>query len=675
MDRVIAYDGALPQTTDILNTNKNMLLGLSYLNQAILGSATVIAGLACVPTVPAGLQVNVGPGTIYQMDPTDQAAYGDLGTDPIQVMKQGIVRGTTTLIITPPGTAGQSQVYLVEAILNDVDAGAGVISYYNAANPPSPFAGPAGSGSSQFSTRNCPCVVQLKAGVPATTGTQVTPAPDVGFVGLYAITVANGAVSITGGNIVQLPTAPFFPTLPSVPAGVLNGTWVGCTDNSAGANTFLVTANNIIPAAYVQNMGIRFKATFAITGASTINVNGLGVVGVKKAGGAAVATGDILSGQMVSLVYDGVNFQMENYNGVSGSVTNNFSTVGLPYVVDTGATNALIGTYSPAITSYVAGLGITIKLANAITGATTINCNGLGLKSVVYADLVALMPGWFIAGTILELEYDGTQFQVVNIISTFYRKPTANISIFVNQAIGNDANDGVSNTAGHALATIQGGINKAFTYAPSQFAITVVVEAGVYNEAPATPGYAGPNIILQGVGSVTVNGGAAANTFVVTGPNTMTVTGFTATNAGPAGQSSIFASYSGATINVNGNTSGASTGSVFAAYSGSTCVIGNHTFSGSCGSLYSAGTSGTVTWGAGSVQTISGPLSVSTATAVANNASIVANGSPTFVNGSFVSGPKYAAVWNGVVSAVGFGVNFFPGSSAGFTANGGQYSP
>jgi hypothetical protein len=37
-------------------------------------------------------------------------------------MKQGILASPQVLTITPPSTSGFSQVYLVEAILNDVDA-------------------------------------------------------------------------------------------------------------------------------------------------------------------------------------------------------------------------------------------------------------------------------------------------------------------------------------------------------------------------------------------------------------------------------------------------------------------------------------------------------------------------------------------------------------------------
>ncbi len=54
-----------------------------------------------------------------------------------------------------------------------------------------------------------------------------------------------------------------------------------------------------------------FKANFTITGATTINVNGLGAIAIKKGSGATdLASGNIASGQIVELRYDGTYWQM-----------------------------------------------------------------------------------------------------------------------------------------------------------------------------------------------------------------------------------------------------------------------------------------------------------------------------------------------------------------------------
>jgi len=68
----------------------------------------------------------------------------------------------------------------------------------------------------------------------------------------------------------------------------------------------------IPPASYSTGIMFTFRAANTNTGAAaTLNVNGLGAVPLKKQGSASdLASGDIASGQMVTVIYDGVNFQI-----------------------------------------------------------------------------------------------------------------------------------------------------------------------------------------------------------------------------------------------------------------------------------------------------------------------------------------------------------------------------
>ncbi|WP_315792216.1 MULTISPECIES: hypothetical protein [unclassified Bradyrhizobium] len=676
MDRVIVQPAALPQDTDILLSNKFAMLGQAYQNMALLGTSTVVAGLAATPTSPtADLHVTIGAGTIYQMDPTDASAYGSAGVDNTNVMKQGINATPQVLSIAPPATSGFSQVYLVQAILNNVDGGVTVENYYNSAQPSQPFSGPNNSGTSNFTIRSCNCVIALKAGVAASTGTQVGPAPDAGYTALYYITVANGQTQITSANISLISTAPFFPTLPSVPAKVQAGTWLWGGSDTGTANNYVITCSPI-PTAYAAGMCLRFKASNANSGASQINVNGLGNVAIKRAGGNALATGDIVSGQVVSLVYDGVNFQMDNYLGVSGSQTITNNTVGLPYVVDSGTQNALVGTYSPAITSYTAGLAITIKLANAITTASTINVNGLGLKSVTLGDGSQTTANQFSAGQILLLIYDGTQFQVYGTSASVAKKLTGNYTLYVNQGVGNDANDGSANISGKALATIGKAMQIAWAYGPSQYTITIQVSAGTYNEAVATPLQAGPNVVINGSGvnATTVNGGTA-NTFTAQGPNTLTVQNLNGTNTGGI-SNWVFGAQQGAVLNTFNTQSGNQSGNVFESLSGATVNPGNHNFNGNQYSCFAAVYGGTMFLNT-YTYTFLGPVAVTDAVVSAFGNGVIAVNNvnpPTFGNPSYVNGKKFDASVNGVIALDGLGANFLPGSVPG-TVNGGQFYP
>ena len=222
MDRVIVYPGAIPQDTDLLSPQRNAMIALGYLARATLGTSTVVDGLACTQTTVASMSVVVAPGSVTSLTTIDPNAYGSLAadsTDPL--VKMGINTASTTLgPMSAPSTAGQSVVYLVQAAFSETDTGSLVLPYYNSSNPSSPYSGPANAGTAQNTKRAQTVTLQLKQGTAATTGSQTTPAPDSGYIGLYAITIANGQSTITSANIATLSTAPFIPyKLPSLTPG------------------------------------------------------------------------------------------------------------------------------------------------------------------------------------------------------------------------------------------------------------------------------------------------------------------------------------------------------------------------------------------------------------------------------------------------------------------------
>src|ERR1700761_6319829 len=97
MDRNIVYPGSIPLDTDLLSVNRNTMIGLGFLAQAILGTNTVVDGLSCQPTSPASMNVVVGAGSITQIGPIDVLAYGSIPADAgDQVLKMGINSVATT---------------------------------------------------------------------------------------------------------------------------------------------------------------------------------------------------------------------------------------------------------------------------------------------------------------------------------------------------------------------------------------------------------------------------------------------------------------------------------------------------------------------------------------------------------------------------------------------------
>lgn len=240
MDRNIVYPGSIPLDTDLLTVNRNTMIALGALAQAVLGSNTCIDGLICTPTSPPSMNIIVGPGSITQIGPIDTTAYGSIPADTTDLLvKMGINTGPQSFSLAPPQSVGQSMIYLIEAAFLESDLDPVVLPYYNAANPAQTFTGPGNSSTSQNTRRAQTVQLQLKSGVPANTGTQATPPADVGWTSLYQITVAYGQTQITTNAIQAVPTAPFLgwklPALrPGFGSGVLGFNTSGTFSVPAG---------------------------------------------------------------------------------------------------------------------------------------------------------------------------------------------------------------------------------------------------------------------------------------------------------------------------------------------------------------------------------------------------------------------------------------------------------
>ncbi|WP_338755012.1 hypothetical protein [Ralstonia sp. RRA.1] len=300
MDRVIVYPGQIPLETDVLRTNKFGMLAVAKLAAAMLGTSTIVNGLACVPTSPASLQVNVNPGEMYSLVNVDATAYSSLAADTTHsILKQGISLDAVTLSCPAPATGGQSINYLIQATYQDSDTDNTTLPYYNASNPSQAWSGPNNSGTPQSTTRKGAVVISAKAGTAATTGTQTTPAPDSGYTGLWVVTVANGQSTITSANITQATNAPILPAdlLHAIQQSLLT-----VASDTGSANTYVVSYSPPVTA-LTDGMVLWFKAKTANTGASTLNVNGLGAVPLVGGAHAALQGNEVVANGKCQVVY------------------------------------------------------------------------------------------------------------------------------------------------------------------------------------------------------------------------------------------------------------------------------------------------------------------------------------------------------------------------------------
>ena len=309
MDRATVYFDQTPLETDVLRTNQYAMVGLAKLSEAVLGTGVAVSGFPIAPTAPASLSVTLGAGQVYQQENLEASSWSSLPADTHTIVKQGILLDAAGLTFTAPTTPGYSQCFLIEVQYQDVDTLPVVLPYYNAANPDVTLNGPAGNNAAQNTARKGAVAYQIKAGISATSGTQVAPAPDAGWAGLYVVTLAYGATTVTAGNIALYSGAPFLPvTLPGVPLGVQSGQWRFGTDS--GTASSLVIALNPTPAALTIGMEVIVRVAAAPTGTTVANVASLGNLPVVRRGNAAIASGDWAANDFLVLRYTGSSWKV-----------------------------------------------------------------------------------------------------------------------------------------------------------------------------------------------------------------------------------------------------------------------------------------------------------------------------------------------------------------------------
>ncbi|MDR6381842.1 hypothetical protein [Paraburkholderia caribensis] len=279
MRRVETYVGQQVYEWLFSSQAQHTMTAIAKLCAAMLGTSVTVNGLGCTPTTPASMTVQIAPGELYQLESLEATTCGTLPADTThQILKQGIRLDTfTTGTFAAPVTSGQSINYLIEAQYQDSDLSLDpttgnspvVLQFYNSANPTSPWSGPNNSGSTSNTFRDGAIAYQIKAGVAATTGTQVTPTPDAGWTGLWVVTVPFGASSLTATNISQYAGAPILPNgiLQSILTGNLT---YGIDNGTAGA----VQATFPIPVtSLVDGMDVWVKIKNANPGATTFTPN------------------------------------------------------------------------------------------------------------------------------------------------------------------------------------------------------------------------------------------------------------------------------------------------------------------------------------------------------------------------------------------------------------------
>ncbi len=516
MDRQIVYSGQVPQTTDLLNTNRQTMIALAKLCADLFGPSTVISGLGCLPTTPASMSVTVNPGQIYQLANVDGTPYSALPQDTAHsILKQGILMDAQSFTLTAPATSGYSQNYLIQAAYLESDVNNVVLPYYNSANPSQAFNGPGGSGNAQPTTRAGQVSLQLVAGTAASTGTQTTPAVTAGYVGLAVITVANGQSTITNASIAPYPNVPTAPT-----GGFLAaiGERYSSIQNVATSSTLTTAALGALvnvtatgqtmtlpPAASCPN-GTSICVTYMqASGSTTVTRNGTDTLAFGQGSSANSLT--LNPGEAVQFVSNGVNGWVSAGQTLTTGVT--------PAQFDSStklATTAFIKTAGLQFADYV-GYTVSTTLSPSICGKTvTVIGNGIVLtlpllSSVPLGATVTVHPAGA-SGTVVQRQGSDNILGAGGYIPAFPLSGTDAITLIASTAcwlpISGSGQTQFSSMFGSSLGGA--GYQKLPSGLIIQWGVTSFPASGTTQVINYTPPIAFPNTLLFAAVSSIENG-------------------------------------------------------------------------------------------------------------------------------------------------------------------------
>ncbi len=164
-----------------------------------------------------------------------------------------------------------------------------------------------------------------------------------------------------------------FDLLPSLSA-LQHGTGLYLVDTGA-ADAYVVTFG--VAPTYTAGLTVLMRAANANTGASTVNVNALGVKAIHRYDGSALSANDILAGHIVHLVYDATSgyFRIVGMHG-SDKAAAAASAVAAAASASSASTSASTATTQASTATTQAGLANTARVAaelaetNAETAAT-----------------------------------------------------------------------------------------------------------------------------------------------------------------------------------------------------------------------------------------------------------------------------------------------------------------
>ncbi|MBR2117660.1 MAG: hypothetical protein IJ935_03105 [Afipia sp.] len=191
--------------------------------------------------------------------------------------------------------------------------------------------------------------------------------------------------------------------------------------DTGAANSLVVSLTPALRE-YKAGVKLRVKVKVTNTGATQINVNGLGLRDVKKADGSALSPGDLVANGIADLNDDGTRFQLvaTHVDRTAGGGGTGFR---VPIATATGTPTAIVATYSPTTATPQAGDLFSVKLIANIQGVTTFAPDSHGPYGLKDANGVDLSNKFAMSGDLLLMEFDGTNFRIISKTSALASGP------------------------------------------------------------------------------------------------------------------------------------------------------------------------------------------------------------------------------------------------------------
>ena len=248
----------------------------------------------------------------------------------------------------------------------------------------------AGAGTQFFDDNGIPLVAgKLYTYASGTTTPRATYTTSAG-----TVANTNPIILNAGGrtpNEIWLATGVLFKFVLTTSTDVLIGTYDGIPSvndpfgiysqlgSIAGTNAITATATPTLTA-YVSGATYSFVAVNTNTGAATLSIDGLTAKNITKNGSTALSAGDVQSGKMMLIEYDGTTFQLLNNIVYGGSITNgNIVSLTTPLATSNGGTglptltanNVLLGNGAAAVQLVAPGTSGNVLASDGTTWAST----------------------------------------------------------------------------------------------------------------------------------------------------------------------------------------------------------------------------------------------------------------------------------------------------------------